>query len=271
MASDDRDARAFLDEFVASRGPDPQRRRSNWNATLSRLDEEPLVDTTAPTRASGLRTWIVAAAAVVLIAAAAWRGRALVEPTTVPRAEASANEVAAPETHVAPVRTTLPIAVPSLETSAPTPSDVPSEAVQPEVVGPLDDSSSRPSGPDLARRRAPDRLREPAVAEPIDATPAAVVVTPERLALETGLIARARAAAAKHDDAEAIALLRRHAREFPDGAMAEDRRAWLAIVQCRSAVSAGRPAADAFLAAHPRSPYAERVRAACDDESRKIE
>ena len=247
----------------SSRRVDRIRARGNWNATLARLDEEPLADAPAPGRARAVRTWIVAAAAVVLIAAAAWRGRALVEPTTVPRAEASANEVAAPEIHVAPVRTTLPIAVPSPDTSAPTPSEAP----QPDVVRPVDESS-RPSEPP---RRASNRVREPAVAEPIEATPAAVVVTPERLALETGLIARARAAAAKHDDAAAIALLRRHAREFPDGAMAEDRRAWLAIVQCRSAVSAGRTAADAFLAAHPRSPYAERVRAACDDESRKIE
>ena len=247
MASDDRDSRALLAALVATRGPDPQRRRHNWNATLARLDEDPLAGAPAPPHASASRTWMLAAAALVLFATALFGGRALLAPEPVsPRSQASASDATPAPPQIAPERAPLPTKVP-----APTRHEPAATSAEPVPIEP----------PPPVPRRPRSR--------PVEASaeiPAVAVVTPERLALETRLIARARAAATAHDDATAITLLQEHGREFPDGAMVEDRRAWLAIVQCRSHAAAGQRSAATFLAAHPRSPYAERVRTACEIE-----
>lgn len=240
MADADHDARAIVAAFVASRGPDPARRRANWNATLARLDEEPLVDVPKATRS---RAWPVAIAAAIVaaIATAAFGGGILVarEPAPVRSQAVDGNPVRKVAT-VEPV----PAVVPA-------PVRAPELATEPPVIAPVE----------------PPPVRRPRVREAVQpaAPPPAVVITPERLKLETELVARARAAATTGHDAQAIALLRQHAREFADGAMVEDRRAWLAIVLCRSKGEGAPSAAASFLAAHPRSPYVARVRKACGE------
>lgn len=247
MRPRDPDGRAELAAYRAARQPDAQRRRHNWNETLARLGEDPLTDAKGPASSRAPRIWIgVAAAVIVALTGALLLGRGDPMHDTgerMPHSQAVDGETQTP----APA---------TMKTRVPAPVER-SMATKPIVAAPAPAIASEPArASDTPPRRRPTVLPAP--------EPAAI--TPERLALETDLIARARAAAVASDDALAIRLLRQHAREYPDGAMVEDRGAWLAIVQCRSsAPQDGREAAARFLAAHPRSPYAARVRLACAD------
>jgi len=250
MPRHDDDARAALDAFVASRRPDPQRRRHNWNETLARLGEDPLAEPTAARPARRMQVWIGACAAIVVAAigmGTVLGRRALTEDTREPAAHSQAASIdttdAAPD--AARVRTPEPPMQPRPDREA--------APVAPVV----------PPPEPVAIEREPPRRPKAATPPAAVVAPQPVTITPERLALETDLIARARAAAVAGDDARAVQLLQQHAREHADGAMVEDRRAWLAIVQCRSSSPAGREAAARFAKAHPRSPYAARVREAC--------
>jgi RNA polymerase sigma-70 factor (ECF subfamily) len=63
----------------------------------------------------------------------------------------------------------------------------------------------------------------------------------------------------------ALALLDAHAKLYPHGALAEERRAAHAIAMCRIAAGPAASAeADAFVRDAPGSPLVERVRAACE-------
>jgi hypothetical protein len=251
----DRDAQTWLAEHVATRGPDPQRRRANWNATLARLADDPLADAHVPQRTTARRTWMIAAAAALVIAAGVWRGSALfvADDASAAPSEAAASAPSPAEPRIAGRPRELP-AVPPRGPAVELPA--PASALLPSPPGRLRDRDH-----DRDHDHDHDHVAAPPAAEDPPAT-----ISPERLALETRLIARARAAVSAHEDAQAIALLQQHAREFGDGAMVEDRRAWLAIVQCRSSAAMGGGSATSFLSAYPRSPYAARVRAACEIE-----
>lgn len=81
---------------------------------------------------------------------------------------------------------------------------------------------------------------------------------------EARLLRNAEAAIAAGDGVTALALLDTHARRFPDGALAEQRDAERVVAMCTvGRVPAARAAAERYLAAHPRSSRAERVRRAC--------
>lgn len=81
------------------------------------------------------------------------------------------------------------------------------------------------------------------------------------------MIERARKALLRHAPADAIKALREHASTFPKGAMAQERRALLAIATCESqGRDAGQTRASSFLRDHPSSSLAERVRSACGVE-----
>lgn len=83
--------------------------------------------------------------------------------------------------------------------------------------------------------------------------------TPDTVAIEAGLLRDAREALDTGDVVEANAVLDRHRREFPSGALAEER--WL--LQVRAACHAGsekaRATAAAFRTAFPSSPAAARL------------
>jgi hypothetical protein len=88
------------------------------------------------------------------------------------------------------------------------------------------------------------------------------VEEPSTLAQETTLLRDADRALRAGDTPTAIALLDQHAARFPKGALAPERAAERLIVFCQ--VGAGDPGAvTQFLAAHPGSPLAARVRRAC--------
>jgi hypothetical protein len=66
------------------------------------------------------------------------------------------------------------------------------------------------------------------------------------------------------DTDRALAVLESHARRFPDGMLAPERRAVHAMAVCRKVGrSAGLAEAEAFLRDAPFSPLAPRVRAVC--------
>lgn len=96
---------------------------------------------------------------------------------------------------------------------------------------------------------------------PVDALAAA-------LAAEVELITAAKTALDTGDPDVALARLADHARRFPDGQLASERRGYRAIALCEAGKpAAGRGEARLFLDAHPGSPLAPRVRRACERPS----
>jgi hypothetical protein len=101
-----------------------------------------------------------------------------------------------------------------------------------------------------ADARAPDAGEPARLASTLDGELA--LVRAAWLALRAGRVA------------EALVALDDHAHRFPAGVLAPERDAARAVALCRAGRSAeGARAAEAFLAAHPRSPLASRVRASC--------
>jgi hypothetical protein len=87
------------------------------------------------------------------------------------------------------------------------------------------------------------------------------------LSAELALLRSAQAALDLADPARALALLRRHARRFPLGALAEERDAALVHALCGlDRRDAARSAAARFAARYASSPRAQRVAAVCAQE-----
>jgi hypothetical protein len=88
---------------------------------------------------------------------------------------------------------------------------------------------------------------------------------PPTLAAEMSLMTAAQDAAKAGRHADALRLLSRHRRRFPDGALAEEREAERVIALCALSrkPEAGRTAS-AFLERFPGSPLSGRVRGACE-------
>ncbi len=136
-----------------------------------------------------------------------------------------------------------PVSVETTATARPEPSTPPAEASR---------RAAAIAGPD----------RDPVDDAPVDALAAA-------LAAEVELITAAKTALDAGDPDAALARLADHARRFPIGQLANERRGYRAIALCDAGKSAaGRGEARVFLDAHPGSPLAARVRRACDDSSR---
>lgn len=91
------------------------------------------------------------------------------------------------------------------------------------------------------------------------------VVAPERgLAIEVGYMRDARAAIDGGDPAAALVVLGRHAREFVDGQMLEDRLRLRIEALCGlGRGDEARAEADEFLRVHPNSTHTARVRGLC--------
>lgn len=109
----------------------------------------------------------------------------------------------------------------------------------------------------------------PVIAAPAPA-PAPVAAAPREdrddLPAELRWIERAQNALAANDPAAAQAALRGHARAFPRGHLSEEREALTVQVLCASGrADEARRAAAAFVARHPTSPQAARVRRTCVD------
>jgi len=129
----------------------------------------------------------------------------------------------------------------------------------PVVVAPL-----APTAPPVVAAPAP----APSVIAAPAPAPVAVAPRVERddLPAELRWIERAQTALAANDPAAAQAALRGHARAFPRGHLSEEREALAVQVLCASGrADEARRAAAAFVARHPTSPQAARVRRTCVD------
>jgi hypothetical protein len=99
---------------------------------------------------------------------------------------------------------------------------------------------------------------------PSNAPVAPPVLAASSVAEEADLLRRADRTLKANDPQGALALLDRHAAQFPHGVLVEERDAERVVVLCALArVDDARALAAAFLRDRPRSPLAERVRASC--------
>jgi hypothetical protein len=81
---------------------------------------------------------------------------------------------------------------------------------------------------------------------------------------EMQLLKRAQVAQAAGRPTEALSILADHAKQFPNGKLAESREVARVLSLCQAGqTQASRAAAERFLASHPNSPFASRVRGAC--------
>jgi hypothetical protein len=139
---------------------------------------------------------------------------------------------------------------PRTGTSVPTPS--PGESA-PAPVG-----ASPPMQPE--RKPVKPRTTPPAAAP----SASAPVEADDPLAAEAELLRRARAALSRGEARGALGLLDEAARRFDPGVLGEEREALQVLALCDAGERAkARQRAAAFLRAHPGSPLADRVDAAC--------
>lgn len=146
-------------------------------------------------------------------------------------------------------------------TRAPSPvAPAPRPRPVPAVVAP-----PAPTAPPVIAAPSPPVIAAPA---PVPSVPVAVAPRVERddLPAELRWIERAQTALAANDPAAAQAALRGHARAFPRGHLSEEREALAVQVLCASGrADEARRAAAVFIARHPGSPQAARVRRTCVD------
>lgn len=170
-----------------------------------------------------------------------------------PRAASAPHARQAPV--VAPTRSLPARPVPPAVAPAPVPI---AAVVRVPVATSASESAPRPTSRALGARLP---------TAPAAETPAPAPATIDELPAETALLRRAQAALAAHTATsadDALAALDEHARRFPSGTLAEERDATRALALCAAGrVAEAQSAARSFLAAHPTSPLAHRVRSAC--------
>jgi hypothetical protein len=237
-----------------------------------RLESAPATaaSTAAASGAPGSRTlWIGLAAAAAVIAAI----------IVVPRLGSDASEDSGSSAQYQDGR--LPpserAVQPAVERDASPDAEIPGA-----VVPVPDDASSLAddAGPGLDADAAPEpapRLRPKAGAGSRHAPPSAPPATntepalsaADSLAEETALLRLAQASLSGGEPRSALSTLREHKQRFPDGVLAQERRALSVVALCDDGqVERGRQEARAFLAKHPGSALRERVAAACPEAAK---
>ncbi|HJL22106.1 MAG TPA: hypothetical protein RMH80_07725, partial [Polyangiaceae bacterium LLY-WYZ-15_(1-7)] len=200
---------------------------------------------------------VAAKAVTTLAAVSAVVGVAVTQPwkPAEPEAEAPHVEALAQEAEPSPAaqrRSRAAVAAEPAEAPSPEPEAEEASAPEPAAHAAPSPPAGRAERPRPARAARSD---SPAP-EPAEASGPA-------LALELGLLRRARSALGAGRTDAALAALREHAERFPDGALAAERDGTRALALCEAGRPGGAAAAERFLAAHPRSPLAPRVRRAC--------
>jgi hypothetical protein len=87
--------------------------------------------------------------------------------------------------------------------------------------------------------------------------------TPDPLALELGLIERARQGLKNGQPHQALAALMEHRARFEHGVMAQERAALRALALCSLGDPQGKAEAERFLERNPGSPLASHLRTGC--------
>lgn len=129
-------------------------------------------------------------------------------------------------------------------------------AIEPEPIVEPEPVIETPPRPRM-RRRAPPEPSPPDVVAPPPAT--------SSVGEEARLLQRARTALARRDPAAALAIVRDHAKRFPETIFAPERDSLELLSECALGRSAAvRDALAAFLDRHAGSGLADRVRRACE-------
>jgi hypothetical protein len=243
-------AQALLDSIRGADRPTRHEKTRVRRRVLARVAGVVLAASagTASTTTAAAGIWsakmaIVAVAVSALIAGGAATG-VVVSRHDAPRwVTASVSQAKAPVAASAPVATS-PVVAPMSAASA----------TPPEPVGSAQPRATDPRG---APPRAP--VARPALA-PMDPP----TTSPETLEEELPLLQSAQEALRLGDADRALRLLDAHAKRFPAGALAEERRAAHALAACRRTRDPlARAEAAAFLRDSPSSPLVESVRKAC--------
>lgn len=228
-------ARAMLASFRAATSPTRATEDAALAAVEARLvagaEEEPSIESTPSSILFHLRSAALAlaiAAAVLLAIRAATFGASSLSAAETPMRDA-ASDTPVPE------RTARPVDHPPPAVAPPVPRPTPAVAPPIEPPAPVLTPSERKSVPSPART--------------------------DDLVAEVALV---RSAKAERDDTAALALLDRHAREFPNGALARERTVLRAERLCALGRAAeARALADRFLVAHANDPLAARMTEVC--------
>ena len=134
-----------------------------------------------------------------------------------------------------------------------------------EAEAPVDPAPSSPEVADVEPEVPPHSTRRGRSRAAREAEPPA----PVGIGRELDLIKRAGQAVNQGKHAQALAILKTHAKEFPAGALTEDREALRAIAQCASeGAEASAGVSASFSARFPRSVHAARVLEACSLDSK---
>lgn len=250
MSPLDDHGRAQLDAYASTVQPAAENRRLNHARLLERIatsDDPPEATVPLGSTPPAVRWPLVALAAAVLVTVAlGWALRDASETRIPERATQAESTIAPSEPRPSVLRTPPPPT-----RSAPAPEPKPAPHVPPATAEQPHRGTKPPRGPTKV------------VPKPVPAGTPMPSKTSSRLAAEVVLISEARGKVAEGRDAAALESFRSHARQFPRGALAEERAAWIAILQCRLGRDAGSRAAAAFLEKHPDSPHVARVRTTC--------
>ena len=127
-----------------------------------------------------------------------------------------------------------------------------------------------PEPPEAEPEADPELVIEDTPPEPKRATKPKPAAPPQTsLAAELEVVGRASRAVNAGRYNEALTVLRKHAKQFADGALLEDRLALKAIALCGAGkLDSGNRAATRFAKSYPRSVHAARVREACERDSK---
>ncbi len=158
----------------------------------------------------------------------------------------------------------------SAEVGAPAlaPSEALDHAQSVEREGAAVKGAPVPSEPKTPTEPAPDVAKTPQPSAPlrrVEDSASSVPSGPEALAEEARLLRLAREGLRRGDLTAARSALDEHARQFPKGALAEDRAAYDVVLRCRVGAPHAASTLAAFKRAYPRSPHSPRLAEACED------
>lgn len=205
---------------------------------------------------------------------------ALVAKIAAPIAIVGAAAVATP--HVAPDftrhvsqrldglgATTAP-ATPAPRPALPRGVSVPTDRTEPasKAIEPAPAASASPAATSFSADALPDAPTTKTTTTPTTKARAKPVASGATTEEEAAIIDAMERALRGGDARRAAALASEHEQKFPRGTLAEEREGGRVLARCLIGARS-KDAADAFLAAHPRSPMRGRILAACASPSEK--
>lgn len=241
-----REAQSLVDAARREQRGPTEAQRTRWRrGVMAAIGTGTVTSATATSAAAATavtaKLGLAAKIGIGVVAVALAGGGAAVLRTTSESAEPTPPR-SAPATPAPQPSAPSPALPPPIATATPAPTAEPSSPAAPSVSA----ESARPPAP------------RPSAPEP------AAIPSKNDLAEETRLLGEAQAALGAGRPTDALAALDAHAAQFPQGALALERRALRAMALCASGrATEGRSEAQVIEARMPGSPLAKRVAEAC--------